>query len=185
MSRPQLIVIVIALLLVTGMFFLPKVIINKDKKGDFSEQPTANRDKPAVEEEDHTGHDHAPGEGHDAEANVAHKAATPAQLQLVASLKKRYDAEQNAASKAVIAQDLGSAYQEIGKFDSAGYYLEAFANAKPSEKAFEKAGDQYFEAFSFAATEERSKALGEKVQAMYTKVLEKNPDNLDVKTNLA
>src|SRR5688572_26061332 len=184
MSRPQLIVIVIALLLVTGMFFLPKVIINKDKKGDFSEQPTANRDKAAAEE-DHTGHDHAPGEGHDAEANVAHKAATPAQLQLVASLKKRYNAEQNAAAKAVIAQDLGSAYQEIGKFDSAGYYLEAFANAKPSEKAFEKAGDQYFEAFSFAATEERSKALGEKVQAMYTKVLEKNPDNLDVKTNLA
>lgn len=182
MSRPQLIVIAVALLLAAGMFFLPKVVINKDKKGDFTGQTAAA--KTEGETEDHTGHDHAPGEGHEAE-NAAHKAATPAQLQAIAGLKKRYDASQDAAAKVALARDLGSAYQEVGKFDSAGYYFESYAAAKPSEKNYERAAGQYFEAFSFAATEERTKFLGEKVQAMYGKVLELNPENLDAKTNLA
>ena len=40
MSRSQIIVIAVALVLVIGMFFLPKVVINKDdKKADLTGAP--------------------------------------------------------------------------------------------------------------------------------------------------
>ncbi|KAA9325410.1 tetratricopeptide repeat protein [Adhaeribacter soli] len=185
MSRPQLIVIAVALLLVVGIFFLPKVVINKDdKKADLT-GATANRDKPAAaDEEDHSGHDHAPGE-HPTEEAVPHMAASPSQLKEIADLRSRFNKEQNADAKATLAAELGQKYRAISKFDSAGYFYETVANTRPTEQNFEKAGDLYFEAFSFAATEERGKVLGEKTQAMYNKVLEANPNNLDAKTNLA
>ena len=184
MSRPQIIVIAVALVLVIGMFFLPKVVINKeDQKADLT-GATAGAKPVAAEEEDHTGHDHAPGE-HPTDEATAHTAATPAQLKEISDLRQRLENAPSNTVKAEIAATLGQKYQAISKFDSAGYYYEAVANAKPSEKNFEKAGNQYFEAFSFAATEERGNYLGEKAQAMYGKVLESNPDNLDAKTNLA
>jgi len=184
MSRSQIIVIAVALVLVIGMFFLPKVVINKkDKKADLA-GATANRDKAATSEEDHSGHEHAAGENPSDEP-AAHTVATKEQLHEIATLRNRFEKEQNATAKTTIAAELGQKYQQISKFDSAGYYYETVANAKPTEQNFEKAGNQYFEAFSFAATEERTKFLGDKVQAMYDKVLETNPNNLDAKTNLA
>jgi cytochrome c-type biogenesis protein CcmH/NrfG len=184
MSRSQLVVIIVALVLVIGMFFLPKVVINKeDQKADLT-GATANRDKPAADEEDHSGHDHAPGE-HPSDEPVAHTAASPGQLKAIADLRQQFESAPSTAKKTELAAQLAQKYQQISKFDSAGYYYETVANAKPTEQNYEKAGDQYFEAFSFAATEERTKFLSEKVQAMYNKVLKTNPDNLDAKTNLA
>ena len=189
MSRSQIVVIAVALLLVVGMFFLPKVVINKDdKKADLTggAAATANRDKPATDAtgEDHSSHNHAPGE-HDAGETVAHTAATPAQLKEIADLRSQFNKATGKEEKAKLAATLGQKYQQVSKFDSAGYFYETVANAKPTEQNYLKAGDQYFEAFSFAATEERGKVLGDKVQALYGKVLEANPNNLDAKTNLA
>ena len=156
MSRSQIIVIAVALVLVIGMFFLPKVVINKDdKKADLT-GATAGAKPATAEEEDHSGHDHAPGE-HPEEGSSAHTTVTPAQLKEIADLRKQFDSAPSAAKKVEVAAVLGQKYQEISKFDSAGYYYETVANAKPTEKNFEKAADQYFEAFSFSATEERSK----------------------------
>ncbi len=184
MSRAQIVVIAVALVLVVGMFFLPKVVINKNNKKADLTGATANRDKAAAEEEDHTGHNHAPGE-HPTDEPAAHTAATKEQLQEIASLRNRFEKEKDASAKVALATELAAKYQQVSKFDSAGYYYETVANAKPTEQNFQKAGDQYFEAFSFAATEERTKFLSDKVQAMYGKVLETNPNNLDAKTNLA
>lgn len=173
-----------ALGLIGLLFSLPKVIIDKEKKTDLSTN-AADRNQPAAEEEDHTGHGHAPGEGHDDEAKAAHATATPQQLQQLAQLRQDYRQEKNEATKLKLASDLAAKYSEVAKFDSAGYYYEQVAAARPGEKIFQKAADQYFEAFSFAATPERSKELGAKAQSLYGQVLKNNPSNLDAKTNLA
>ncbi|HSI91178.1 MAG TPA: tetratricopeptide repeat protein [Adhaeribacter sp.] len=186
MSKSQIIVIAIALLLVVGMFFLPKVIINKEKDGLSQPVASATRDQ-AADEEDHSGHDHAPGEhpGEETAAAMPHAAATPAQLKELAQLRKQYDSEAAADAKAQLASQLAQKYRAVSKFDSAGYYYEVVAITRPSEKNFQKAGDQYFEAFTFATNEAKAKALSDKIQAMYTRVLEANPNNMDAKTNLA
>lgn len=169
------------------MFFLPRIIINKNKQGALSEPAGAARDKgatPAGEEAKSDGHLHAPGESHD-DAEVAHSEATPEQLGELWLLRKQYTLEKNDGNRLKLARQLGEKYAAISKFDSAGYFYEQAATVRPGETAYRKAADQYFEAFSFAATEERSKQLGEKARSLYQKVLENNPTNLDAKTNIA
>ena len=58
------------------------------------------------------------------------------------------------------------------------------AQAKPSAQNWQQAADAYFQAFSFAATDERVKLLGGKARELYAKVLKDQPGNLDAKTNL-
>ena len=95
-----------------------------------------------------------------------------------------YQAATDAAAKATVATTLARRYNNVERFDSAGYYLEQVALAKPSCQAWQQAADAYFQAFSFAATDERVKLLGGKARELYAKVLEKQPGNLDAKTNL-
>lgn len=175
---------VIALAFVGLLFSLPKVIINKEKKDTFSGTTVANRDKAAGGEESHEGHGHAEGEGHEENA-AAHTAVSPEQMSALSVLRKKYQQEQNAANRVKLATELAAKYTEVAKFDSAGYYYEQVAAVRPGERIYQQAADQYFEAFSFAATEERAKELGAKARGLYNKVLQNNPANLDAKTNLA
>lgn len=169
------------------MFFLPRVIINKNKQGALSKTGAArdNGAAPVAGEESHEGHAHAPGEGHDDDAKVAHTEATPEQLGELWLLRKQFTLEKNSGNRLKLANQLGEKYAAISKFDSAGYFYEQAAVIRPGESIFQKAADQYFEAFSFAANEDRSKVLGQKARDMYEKVLKNNPANLDAKTNIA
>ena len=175
---------VIALAFVGLLFSLPKVIINKEKKDTFSGTAAANRDKAAGGEENHEGHGHAEGEGHE-DANAAHTTVTPEQISAINVLHRKFQQEPNAANRVKLGTELATKYTEIAKYDSAGYYYEQVAAVRPSERIYQQAADQYFEAFSFAATEERAKELGAKARGLYDKVLQNNPANLDAKTNLA
>jgi tetratricopeptide (TPR) repeat protein len=165
------------------LFSLPKVIIDKEKQKDLS-GPAADRNQPAAGEENHEGHGHAEGEGHE-EAQAAHATASPQQLRELSALRTKYLQEKDGAAKLKLTQELAAKYAEVAKFDSAGYYYEQVAAVRPGEKIYQKAADQYFEAFSFAATPERSQELGAKARGLYDKVLKNNPGNLDAKTNLA
>jgi tetratricopeptide (TPR) repeat protein len=165
------------------LFSLPKVIIDKEKQKDLS-GAGAGRNQPAAGAESHEGHGHAEGEGHE-EADAAHASASPEQLRQLSALRVQYRQEKSEAARVKLAGELAAKYAEVSKFDSAGYYYEQVAAARPGEKSFQKAADQYFEAFSFAATPERSKELGAKARGLYDKVLQNNPSNLDAKTNLA
>ena len=146
---------------------------------------TANRDKAAgaaTAEDDHEGHLH---ESDGSEASAAHTKASPEALGKLKSLLADYRKEGEGPNRVTLAEQIAAQYTAIAKFDSAGYYYEQVAAARPGEKTYQKAADQYFEAFSFAATEDRTKALGTKAQDLYGKVLKNNPANLDAKTNLA
>jgi predicted Zn-dependent protease len=171
------------LALIGLLFSLPKVIIDKEKQKDLS-ATAANRNQAAAGAENHEGHGHAEGEGHE-EAEAAHATASPEQLRQLSVLRTQYRQEQDQAKRLKLAGDLAAQYAQVAKFDSAGYYYEQVAVARPGEKAYQKAADQYFEAFSFAATPERSQELGAKARGMYDQVLKNNPSNLDAKTNLA
>ncbi|WP_240337110.1 tetratricopeptide repeat protein [Rufibacter psychrotolerans] len=182
MSKGRIALIFSAVVLAVLMAMLPKVIINKDSKGEFaSNGATANRDEPA-HDPNHPGHEDHANEAAPADAHVE---ASPAQLKEIADLRNRFNLEANAQAKGKLADELGQKYAAIAKHDSAGYYFEQMAQVRPGEKSLQKAADQYFEAFTFAATQERSQALGAKAQGLYEQVLRNNPTNLDAKTNMA
>ncbi|OON71146.1 hypothetical protein B0919_00700 [Hymenobacter sp. CRA2] len=112
-----------------------------------------------------------------------HTMASPEQRQELNKLVARYQTAEGPA-KLSLANDLAKQYQKVQRFDSAGYYFEQVALVRPGEQTWKRAADQYFEAYSFAATEARAKLLSAKTRELYEKVLKQNPQNLDAKTNM-
>lgn len=179
MSRSQIMILVAAIALAAVLFFLPKVVVTKD------EAPVANTETSGMAE----GHSEDDGHGHGAEqgapADGVHTTATPEQLMELATARARFNKATDVKTRALLANELAAAYASASKFDSAGYYYEIAADARPGEKNYRKAGDQYFEAFTYAATQQRATELGGKARKMYEQVLKNNPSDLDAKTNVA
>ncbi|MET4108911.1 tetratricopeptide repeat protein [Hymenobacter sp. UYP22] len=190
-SKHQLLVLALAFALVAGLFLLPKVIV-KPKEGKESltqtAARTANRDQgAAAPSTGATGldeHGHPIGSHDEPTAEQPHMTVPAAQRGEITALVRKFSSEADQTAKLRLAQQLAEKYKAVERFDSAGYYLEQVAVVRPGEQAWKRAADQYFEAYSFATTEERQKLLGAKCQELYQKVLKNNPDNLDAKTNL-
>ena len=174
MKRSQIFLALGALLLVGLIYLLPKVIVSKDSESKLAE--AANTAGPNGE----TG-----SEGHLGTNSDVHAMANPEALKSIAALHRRLAAAGSAAERLRLSDSLGAAYSAAGKFDSAGYYYEQVAVARPTTSQLQKAADQYFQAFSFAATEARAMELGGKTRKLYEQVLKQDPANLTAKSNLA
>ena len=194
-TRPvphQILVLAGALALVGGLFVLPKGIMKpKESKAELSKDAakTANRDGGGAatngsKTEASSGPVPATATDNDGPAAAPHTTATAAQRQELTRLLTQYQAAAGAEAKAAVATTLAQRYNSVERFDSAGYYLEQVAQARPSTQAWQRAADAYFQAFSFAASDERVKLLGGKARELYAKVLKDEPGNLDAKTNL-
>lgn len=200
----QLVVLAAALALVGGLFVLPKGIMKpKESRSELNKDAaaTANRDGggaktngskteassgpvPATATDNGGAHSDDDGHDHSATAAAPHTTATAAQRQELTRLLAEYNAAPNVAAKATVATTLARRYNDVERFDSAGYYLEQVALARPTAANLQQAADAYFQAFSFAASDERIKLLGGKARELYAKVLKEQPGNLDAKTNL-
>ncbi len=192
----QALLLVGALALAGGLYALPKGIVKpKEGKAELTQDAarTANRDGGGMatngsKTEASSGPRPAetatagPAEA-GATAAAPHTQATAAQRRVLDELLAQYQAAP-AAQRAEVAKKLAAGYTTVQRFDSAGYYLATVAQAQPGEKAWQQAADAYFEAYSFASSEERKKMLGGKARELYDKVLAANPNNLDAKTNL-
>lgn len=182
MTRNQIILVIAAIALIAGMFFLPKVVVNEEDKDNLAKGNTETAVPEGHSEDD--GHGHG-DENADAKAADPHATATPEQLMELATVRARYNKATDKQQRALLATELAEAYAAAGKYDSAGYYYETVAQARPGERIFRKAGDSYFEAFTYAASQERAAELGAKARGMYERVLKNNPADLDAKTNVA
>ncbi|UYZ58763.1 tetratricopeptide repeat protein [Hymenobacter latericus] len=185
---PQLLILILAAAVVVGLFLLPKGVVKpKEGKGEAARDAAAtsspNGGGPNTNGSKTEASSGPVPASQGVTAQQPHTMASAEQRKGLNTLVARYRSAQGAA-KLTVATDLAKQYQSVQRFDSAGYYYEQVAQAKPGEQAWKRAADQYFEAYSFAATEERAKMLGGKARELYEKVLKQNPQNLDAKTNL-
>ena len=190
-SFHQVLVLGGALALAGGLYVLPKGIVKpKQSRSELNQSAarSATRDGATA------------GEGEKAEASSGPRPAATATMgneptaaphtQATAEQRRALD-EQLAqyraapvAGRPAVAMNLAARYAAVQRFDSAGYYLTTVAEAQPGEKAWQRAADAYYQAFSFATTSERRELLGKEARSLYDKVLADNPNNLDAKTNL-
>ena len=189
----KLVLVAAAVVLAGGLFMLPKGIMKpKESKSELSKDAaaTANRDGGGAatngsKTEASSGPVPATAtDNNGPNAAAPHTTTSPGQRQELTRLLAEYKAAPNATAKAAAAVTLARRYNGVERFDSAGYYLEQVAQAKPSAQNWQQAADAYFQAFSFAASDERVKLLGGKARELYAKVLKDQPGNLDAKTNL-
>ena len=159
MLRTRIILIVVSALIITALFLLPKSVVENESQLQTSAKDSTAKPDP------HTG---APEE----------------LLRRIAELRNSYLTAEN-QKKAIFADSLASLYAEAGKFDSAGWYGEQAAMFFNNEKSWFKAGDGYYQAYTFALDAEKQGQLAEKTREQFGKVLELNPRNLDAKTKMA
>ncbi|MGC3948190.1 MAG: hypothetical protein QM762_27405 [Chryseolinea sp.] len=75
-------------------------------------------------------------------------------------------------------------YVTAGKYDSSAWFAEVAAKFFNTTESWKKAGDQYYQAYTFAVDQARQQYFGGKsTERCYDKVLAANPHDLDVKTN--
>lgn len=119
-------------------------------------------------------------------ANFPEHVQTPAEVRrAIVALKKEYAESAGKEKNAIFADSLAGLYSQAGKFDSSAWFAEEATKFFNNTESRVKAGDSYYQAYSFALDPTRQAYFAGKAQSFYNMVLEATPDNLDVKTKLA
>ncbi|MFD2201701.1 tetratricopeptide repeat protein [Shivajiella indica] len=166
MKKSQIIILIIGVISIGVLFSLPRVVVDNDEGDAPIESEEAQASSKPVEE--------------------LHDAPIPAEArEALTSLASQLESEGNKEKFAVLADTLASLYTQIGKFDSAAFFLEQSAIRLETLESLEKTGNAYYEAFTFALNEEKIAYLADKTRVYLNKVLEKDPKRLDLKTKVA
>ncbi|MDX5340005.1 MAG: tetratricopeptide repeat protein [Cyclobacteriaceae bacterium] len=168
MKKSQLILIAVGILAVVGLYALPKVVVDNDSTGAKMEESETSKDSTSSLTEMH-----------------GNELSSENRIQ-ADQLKFNYLNAPSAEEKVGYAQVLAGIYQEEGLFDSAAYYWSGAAELMPNNMFLaEEAGKANYEAFTFALDKTKVESLAEKTRIYLTKVLEKDPKRLDLKTKIA
>jgi tetratricopeptide (TPR) repeat protein len=160
MLKTRILLVAISAALIIGIFYLPKVVVNNDSEMDT--------------------------EGADSTATInSHAEVAPGIQKRLNDLKASYSESPTKEKSIIFADSLADLYAKAGKFDSAARYAEEAALFSNNADGWIKAGDHYYQAFTFAMDREKQLELGQKAQEYYGKALAVNPSNLSVKTKLA
>jgi outer membrane protein len=165
MKKLQVVLIGIGIASVAGLYLLPKVVVDNEATGEKMESGA----EPSTVISD--SHENTLSSQNRAQAD-----------QLIANFKSAPTPEEKVAA----AQVLAGIYKEEGLFDSAAYYWSEASAIWPDNLFLaEEAGKANYDAFSFALDKNKVEVLAEKTRNLLTKVLEKDPTRLDLKSKIA
>lgn len=176
MNKSVLLVIVLATALTVGLYTLPKVVVRSDNK-QLTNSATGGRTTQASTA---TQPGATAGEG----STVHAQPLSVAQQKQLASLKNDFASVAPAQKEAALTK-LVDFFRAVTQYDSAAYYADQLAVQQPTERNLLRAGDQYFEAYTFAVDETKTATLGKKTRDFYQKALATNPNLLAAKANMA
>lgn len=175
MNKFVLLVIISAAALTVGLYTLPKVVVQNENKqlevsstGGHATQNQSEHNDQATS---------TPAAPHD-------KPLLPAQQKRLATLQTGF-ATAGPAQKEAAGEKLISFFRDVARYDSAAHYAELLATAQASEQQLVRAGDAYFEAYTFAVDPKKTALLGQKARDFYQQALTKNPNLLAAKANMA
>lgn len=185
MNKYVLLVIILGAALTVGLYTRPKVVVrNEDKQlsGRMSQTPgTRTTTTDSLNQVASIG----PADPSQPERSAMHNEPLSAEVQQrVSALRQQY-ASAGAAQKQRIGEELIGVFREASRYDSAAHYAGLLANDQPSEQNLVRAGDQYFEAYTFAVDQQKTALLGQKTRDYYQQVLAKNSNLLAAKANMA
>lgn len=163
MRNTRIILLLAAVVLVVILYYLPKAVVENDSQMQTAPDSTAS----------------APL------ASSPHGQTSRAVRDDINRLRTRYLSNLSEQKNAIFADSLVSLYGTAGLFDSAAWFADRAATFFNTDESLLKAGNAYYEAYTFAIDPEKQKALAEKTREIFGKVLEKNPKNLEVKTKMA
>ena len=169
MVKTRILLGVIALLLIAGMFVLPRVVVENEAETQVSAQePSA-----------------VPDAQQEAIAQ-AHSIAGAEELQIVINAYKDSLMSAGNSKKSIIfADSLTSLYRRINRPDSAVTFIEDIVEVRPGVESWTRAGDVYYEAYGLEADPAVRSEFATRAREYYAKVLEEVPSNMDIKNRVA
>lgn len=168
MKRSQLILIIIGAITVGVLYALPSVVVDNDSKADGVSQENSSVSSESTD----------PAAMHETELS-------PDQRLQINTLKLQIAENSSKEEVKSLTEEIAAIYQELGKYDSAGYYLSLAAEKQSDMDLTEKAGNAYYEAFSFALDPEKVTYTAEQTRKYLNQVLDNDPTRLDLKTKVA
>ncbi len=166
MKRHFIILIVLAVALTGFLYSRPKVVVKDEAK--------ANRDKVTETKSPTKSEEHQ-------EESQAPKLSAEQEKQ-INDLKQKLA---SATDKKVLYGQIAQVFVKANRFDSAATYAEKIALAEPTTENWMQAGDMYYQAYTLSLRQENVALYTAKTRECYQKVLDKNPRQLQAKTNLA
>ncbi|MCU0356002.1 MAG: tetratricopeptide repeat protein [Cyclobacteriaceae bacterium] len=160
MQRNRIILIVLSAAFIIILYQLPKVVVN-------NEQESVLPDSAMVSPAD-------PHEGPTATVQTS-----------INRMRKGFSKTSSGEKNAIFADSLADLYAAAGRFDSAAWFAESAAAFFGTEGSWMKAGNSYYQAFTFAMDPVKQNELAEKARDFFGRVLQRNPSNLEAKTNMA
>ena len=160
----RLIVTGVALALIAILYILPKVVVDNQQQ----------ENSEAIGEPSNL----QISESHDRQLSESEQAQ-------INDLKQRIHASSLPEKSANFADSLAELFSNFNYLDSAAYYYGQAADMQPDMERRLKAGDSYFEAFSYAVEVQKQHQLGENARKYFNLALEQDPDMFDVKAKVA
>jgi hypothetical protein len=160
MLKTRIILIVASAIVIWLIFLLPKAVVENEN------QMAAPADSAA-------------------QTSGPHSVTSEDLVNSIKSLKIQYLESSSNEKNAIFADSLSGLYISAGQFDSAAWYAEKAATFFNTTESFLKAGDRYYDAYTFAMDKGKQNGLAEKTREWLGKVLSAEPKNLEVKTKIA
>mgnify|MGYP006424820795 CR=1 FL=1 len=160
MPQKQWIVVGIAALLFGVLSLLPKSVVDNDA--------IAVNEGPAMPEEQ----------------DENHASSTTPEQQVAISLAKKNFEKSSGSEKSRALDSLIVKFIVANRYDSAARYAESFAQMQGGDEWKERAGELYYEAFTFSLSEDKAQRMARKTKDLFEPLVEKYPEKLDLRVKL-
>jgi tetratricopeptide (TPR) repeat protein len=161
MLKTRIILVVVSAIVIWLLFLLPKVVVENES------QLTSAQDSTAIT------------------SAATHKPATGTLSTSIKVLRSQYLKSPQNEKNYIFADSLRDLYTQAGQFDSAAWFAGQAASFLNTTESFLKAGNSYYEAYTFAMDPAKQKDMAEKTRDYLGKALAANPKNLEAKTKIA
>lgn len=172
MLKTRIILLISAVVLVIIIYSLPKVVVDNDP----NKMETSRNEEGTEIETDAAAP--ASEDAHDL-------ALSPKTQETLEILKEKLATSENIEKSVIFADSLAKLYLSVNKYDSAAKFLDIVAENNPNVESWRRAGNAWYEGFSFAMEPSKRSKMAENARMYFEKVLEVTPDNLDVKNKMA
>ena len=162
MLKTRIILIVASAVVIWLIFLLPKVVVENDAAMSTDSSKTSKSSPKDM-----------------------HARASKAVLEKISLFRAKYLTGTGNEKNAIFADSLIKLYAKAGKFDSAAWFAEEASTFFNTTESWKKAGDNYYEAYTFALDQAKQNEMAGKAQEFYAKVLKDNPKDLEAKTKMA
>lgn len=158
MSRSRIVLVVVSVMAMAVLYWLPKAVVENDSQLKES----------------------APVPAGGPHGNVPDSLRSS-----INQLRTRYLTASSEEKNAIFADSLAAAYARASMFDSAAWYAEKAAMFFGTPESAMRAGNAYYDAFTFSVDKSKQSQMAAKTQEWLGKVLAQHPDDLDAKTRMA